>query len=109
MATAQNPVSSVLDGFLLDRLVESSHTSPVARALGIYHIKPTAEAFGVSRATLEREVARGHLIATRFGGKTYFSRQAILDWWQACQTRPSRRGRRCASRSNAGVSAGVSA
>jgi hypothetical protein len=79
---------------LLGKLVDSS---PVGKSLKLIHITQVAGAFGTCRRTLERDASEGLLTITRFRGGTYFSRQAILEWWQARQARPDLRGRRFVS------------
>jgi|SRR5271166_5922262 len=106
MATAQNPLLSPqldtvpLDAVLDDLLVEAS---PAVRALGLHHIVPTANAFGISKETIRREVGRGYLVATTFNGRMYFTKKALIAWIQGWQARRSLRGRRCA-RNKTGVS-----
>lgn len=93
------PLNAVLDGLLLE-------TSPALRALGLIEVRPLSEIFGVSRPTLYREIQRGFLVGTYFNGRLFFTRENIIRWCEGWQARPTRRGRKCASKILAG---GVSA
>jgi hypothetical protein len=74
---------------LLESLVEKS---PVAQALGLIHIVRVAGAFGLHRASVEREVRLGFLHTVRFRGGCYLKMKDVLDWWDGYQTRPYHRG-----------------
>jgi hypothetical protein len=75
---------------LLESLVEKS---PVAQALGLVHVTKVAGAFGLHRASVEREIRLGFLSKpVRFRGGAYIAMKDVLSWWHGYQTRPYHRG-----------------
>lgn len=86
----ENDVAVFIENPLEDLLRNEVEASPLGQRLGLILPEKIARTVGCCRRTLDREIERGRISATRIAGRTYVSLDAVLAWWEQSQTRPCR-------------------